>query len=142
MPQRTRYRFGSFELDPLAHELSREGERGRIQDHPLRILEALVLRPGELVTREELIAALWPPGTFVDSEHGLNTAVRKLRQTLGPAHSRPAALETVPRRGYRLTLPVETLEAHERASLAVLPLEDLSPARDQTHLCEGLAEEL
>ena len=79
MPQRTRYRFGSFELDPLAHELSREGERVRIQDHPLRILEALVLRPGELVTREELIAALWPPGTFVDSEHGLNTAVRKPR---------------------------------------------------------------
>ena len=142
MPARTRYRFGSFELDPLAHELSREGERVRIQDHPLRILEALVLRPGELVTREELIAALWPPGTFVDSEHGLNTAVRKLRQTLGPAHSRPAPLETVPRRGYRLTLPVETLETHERASLAVLPLEDLSPARDQTHLCEGLAEEL
>ena len=105
-------------------------------------LQALVQRPGELVTREELIAALWPPGTFVDSEHGLNTAVRKLRQALGPQHSRPAPLETVPRRGYRLTLPVEALRAHDRASLAVLPLEDLSPERDQTHLCEGLADEL
>jgi TolB-like protein len=142
MINRKRYRFGSFELDPLAHELTEDGARIPLQDHPFQLLLALVLRPGEIVSRDELVATLWRPGTFVDSEHGLNTAIRKLRRALCGSRGGPALLETAPRRGYRLVAAVETFDLSEGASVAVLPFADLSVTKDQRHLAEGLAEEL
>lgn len=139
---RTVYRFGGFELDPLALELRRAGERIPAQEHPLRLLLALLRRAGEVVPRDELAAALWPPGTFVDAEHGLNTAIRKLRRALGESRQRPALIETAPRRGYRLTAQVEVVTPDAGPSVAVLPLSGPTAAGDHAHLAEGLAEAL
>jgi Tol biopolymer transport system component/DNA-binding winged helix-turn-helix (wHTH) protein len=94
-------RFNGFELDPRARELRRNGVRVRMQDQPLEILLLLVERKGEIVVRDELKEKLWPAGTFVDSEGGLNTAIRKLREVLHDSIERPRYIETIPRRGYR-----------------------------------------
>lgn len=82
-------------------ELRKGGRTLRLQDQPFQILAILGQRPGELVTREELVKALWPHGTFVDYDHSLNTAVNKLREALGDSASSPRYIETLPRRGYR-----------------------------------------
>src|SRR5947208_39395 len=76
-------RFGVFEVDPKTGELRRNGARVRLQDQPLQILLTLLERPSEVVTRDELRARLWPDDTFVDFEHSINTAVRRLRDALG-----------------------------------------------------------
>ena len=95
--------FGPFELDAHAGELYKHGLKLKLQGHPIQILAMLLERPGELVTREEIQQKLWPSEseTFVDFEHGLNTAVRKLRQALGDEAETPQFIETLPRRGYR-----------------------------------------
>lgn len=94
-------RFDGFEVDPRARELRRKGIRIRIQDQPLEVLLLLLEHRGEVVTREELKQRLWPAGTYVDAEDGLNTAIRKLREHLGDSAERPVYIETIPRRGYR-----------------------------------------
>ena len=96
-------RFGPFVLDAHAGELFKHGIRLKLQGHPIQILAMLLERPGELITREEIQQKLWPneSGTFVDFAHGLNTAVRKLRQALGDEAETPQYVETLPRRGYR-----------------------------------------
>ncbi len=94
-------RFGVFELRAQAGELRKRGLRIAIQEQPLRILLALLERPGEIVGRRELCARLWPAGTFVDFEHSLNAAVRRLRLTLGEEAGMPRFIETVHKRGYR-----------------------------------------
>jgi DNA-binding winged helix-turn-helix (wHTH) protein len=99
-------RFGPFELDPATGELRKNGLRVRLQDQPLRILQALLDTPGELVTREELRDRLWPSDTFVDFERSLNAAVAKLRQSLGDSAEQPVYIETVARKGYRFVAPV------------------------------------
>jgi Tol biopolymer transport system component/DNA-binding winged helix-turn-helix (wHTH) protein len=99
-------RFGTFEVDPKAGELRRNGSRVRLQDQPFQILLTLVERPGEVVTREELRGRLWPHDTFVDFEHSINTAVRRLRDALGDSAENPRFVETVARRGYRFLAPV------------------------------------
>jgi len=98
-----RVHFGSFELDVHAGELFKHGLKLRLQGHPIQVLAMLLERPGELITREEIQQKLWPSEseTFVDFEHGLNTAVRKLRQALGDEAETPQYIETLPRRGYR-----------------------------------------
>src|SRR6476646_5839153 len=101
-----RRRFGQFEVDLATGELRKSGLRIRIQDQPLRILGALLERPGELVTREDLRERLWPAETFVDFERSLNAAVAKLRQTLTDSAEQPRYVETVARRGYRFVAPV------------------------------------
>jgi Tol biopolymer transport system component/DNA-binding winged helix-turn-helix (wHTH) protein len=101
MPPARRVRFGPFELDTRTHELLKAGRRIRVRDQPIRILRALLERPGDLVTREELRTRLWPAETFVDFDHGLNTAVRRLRDALGDSADAPRFIETLPRRGYR-----------------------------------------
>lgn len=93
-------RFDDWTLDPRSGELGRGGDRLRLQEQPLQILCALLERPGDLVTREELVARLWPKGV-VDFETGLNTAVRRLRIALGDDADAPRYIETLPRRGYR-----------------------------------------
>jgi DNA-binding winged helix-turn-helix (wHTH) protein len=99
-------RFGPYEADLTTGELRRDGTRVPLQDKPFQILALLLRRPGELVTREELRAQLWPADTFVDFEHGLNTAVKKLRQALDDSADTPRFVETLPRRGYRFLGPV------------------------------------
>ena len=100
-------RFGTFEVDRRTGELRRNGMKIKLQEQPLQVLLSLVERPGELVTRDELRARLWQDGTFVDFDHGLNTAVRRLRDALGDSADSPRFVETVARRGYRFLVPVE-----------------------------------
>ena len=95
-------RFGEFEVDPRSRELRRKGKRIRMQDQPLEVLLLLLDRKGEVVTREELKQRLWSADTFVDSDDGLNGAIRKLREALGDSAEKPLYIETIPRRGYRL----------------------------------------
>ena len=99
-------RFGLFQLDKRTGELLRSGRRIRLQEQPFRVLCLLLERPGELVTREELCQGLWPGGTFVDFEDGLNAAVKRLRSALGESSENPIFIETIPRRGYRFIAPV------------------------------------
>ena len=100
---RRNFRFGPFELDTHTREIYKHGLKLKLQGHPIAILVMLLERPGELITREEIQQKLWPTEneTFVDFEHGLNTAVRKLRQALGDEAETPQYIETLPRRGYR-----------------------------------------
>jgi TolB-like protein/DNA-binding winged helix-turn-helix (wHTH) protein len=101
-------RFGVFEVNLQARELRKHGVRVRLSGHPFEILALLLERPGEIVTREQLRARLWHADTFVDFEHGLNTAVKKLRVALGDSPTQSRYVETVPRIGYRFVAPVET----------------------------------
>lgn len=100
-------RFDQYTVDLRTGELRKNGTRIRLQEKPLRVLVALMERPGDLVTREELQKKLWPDSTFVDFETGLNTAVKKLRGALCDEAERPNYIETIPRRGYRFIVTVE-----------------------------------
>jgi len=101
------YRFGVFELDLRAAELHKSGLKVRLQDQPYQVLLKLLEHPGEIVSREELRSTLWHQDTFVDFETGLNTAIKRLRETLGDSADNPTFIETVPRRGYKFMAPVE-----------------------------------
>jgi DNA-binding winged helix-turn-helix (wHTH) protein len=101
-------RFAEYEADLRSGELRRQGHRLRLQEKPFQVLAALLSRPGELVTREELRQSLWPADTFVDFEHGLNTAVNKVREALRDSANNPRFIETLPRRGYRFIGPVDS----------------------------------
>lgn len=108
MPEQS-YRFGEYEADVRAAELRRNGTRLKLQMQPFQVLVALLERPNEVVTREELRGRLWPEDTFVDFDHSLNTAVAKLREVLGDSASEPRYIETIAKRGYRfLILPSST----------------------------------
>ena len=94
-------RFGTFEVRLDTGELRHRGQKVKLQEQPFQVLVALLLRPGELVTREELRDKLWPADTFVDFDHSLNAAIKRLRDALGESAERPIFVETIPRRGYR-----------------------------------------
>ena len=94
-------RFGVFEVDLSAGELRKSGMRIKLQGQPLEVLGMLLQRPGEVIAREELRQKLWPTDTFVDFDHGVNTAINRLREALGDSAETPRFVETVPRRGYR-----------------------------------------
>lgn len=117
--------FDRFEVDLRSGELRREGSRLPLQDQPFRVLARLLQRPGEVVTREELRHELWPDNTFLDFEHGVNAAIKRLRDALGDSAESPRFIETLPRRGYRFiaridrpqiasTTPVSSPEADSR----------------------------
>jgi cholera toxin transcriptional activator len=108
-------RFGVFELDLAAGELRKNGARLRLQEQPLQVLALLLERAGDLVTRDEMRQKLWPADTFVDFDHSLNTAVNKLRETLGDSASSPRYIETLARRGYRFIAPVQSEEPARNA---------------------------
>src|SRR5215475_12763124 len=99
-------RFGVFELDLKAGELRRNGSKIRLQEQPFQILVSLLEQPGKVVTRDELRNKLWPVDTFVDFDHSLNAAIRRLRDALGDSADTPRFVETVARRGYRFIAPV------------------------------------
>jgi cholera toxin transcriptional activator len=117
------YRFGIFEVDSTTGELRRKGMRVKLHSQPHQILCMLLERPGEMLTREEICRELWPDGTFVDYEHGVNSAVNRLRDALGDKASNPKFVETLARRGYRFLAPVEriTLEQDADAVVAASP---------------------
>lgn len=94
-------RFDAFAVDLRAAELYKAGRKIKLQVQPLHILAMLLEHPGEVLTREELRQRLWPADTFVDFDHSLNTAVKKLRQALGDDRKKPRFIETLPKRGYR-----------------------------------------
>ena len=106
----TSVRFASFELDVRSRELRHGTNRVRLQDQPFEILRLMLERPGDVVTREELQQRLWPEGTFVDFEHSLNAAVKRLRAALGDDADNPRFVETLHRRGYRFIAPVASSE--------------------------------
>ncbi|MDX6459624.1 MAG: hypothetical protein QOE55_3321 [Acidobacteriaceae bacterium] len=106
-------RFGTFEADLYTRELRKHGLKLKVQEQPFQVLAMLLARPGELVTREEIRARLWPQDTFIDFDHGLNAAVRRLRDTLNDKAETPRFVETLPRRGYRFIAPVENLGIEE-----------------------------
>jgi len=108
-------RFGLFEVDFQAGELRRRGIKVRLHEQPFKVLCMLLERPGEVVPREDLYKALWPDDTFTDSDLGLNSAIMKLRAALGDAAENPRFIETLPRRGYRLIVPVMEIGAPEEA---------------------------
>jgi DNA-binding winged helix-turn-helix (wHTH) protein len=100
-------RFGSFTVDGRAREIFKKGKKLEVQPQPTQVLVSLLENAGEVVTREELRQKIWPADTFVDFEHSLNTAIKKLRQALGDNAARPKYIETLPRRGYRFRGKVE-----------------------------------
>ncbi len=104
-----KYRFGPFELHPAGRELSKSGTRIKLRGQPYLILEVLLSRAGEVVTREEIREKLWPADLFVDFEHGLNTSIKKLRQVLCDSVDQPRYIETLPRLGYRFIAPVDVV---------------------------------
>ncbi len=106
-PPTNTVRFGPFQLDRRAAELHKNGIKTRLPEQPFQILAELVEHPGEVVTREQLRQRLWHSDTFVDFENGLNTAVKRLREALGDSAENPRYIETLPRHGYRLMVPVE-----------------------------------
>ena len=138
-------RFGSFELDVRSRELRKGNTRIRLQEQPFEILRVMLERAGDVVTRDELRQRLWPDGTFVDYEHSLNAAVKRLRAVLGDDADNPTFVETLPRRGYRfiapLTAPIEAADAPS-PRLAVLPFTNLSDDAEQDYFADGLTEEL
>ena len=102
-----RVRFGPYEADLRTHELRKHGTRLKLSGQPFQILEVMLSRPGDLITRDELREKLWPEDTFVDFSHGLNAAVNKLRDALNDSADNPKYIETLPRRGYRFIGQVE-----------------------------------
>lgn len=100
-------RFGNFRADLHSCELYKNGIRIRLQAQPFQVLQALLEHPGEVVTREDLQKRIWPADTFVDFDHGLNNAVKKLREALGDDAEKPRFIETLSKRGYRFIVPVE-----------------------------------
>ena len=101
-------RFSTFEVNLQTGELRQRGQKVKLQEQPLQVLAALLERPGEVVTREELRSKLWPADTFVDFDHSLNAAIRRLRDALGESAETPIFVETVARRGYRFIGNIET----------------------------------
>jgi DNA-binding winged helix-turn-helix (wHTH) protein len=110
MPRALKYKFDQFEADVNALELRRGGNRLRLQMQPFQVLVALLERPREVVTRDELRQRLWPEDTFVDFDHGLNTAMAKLRDVLGDSAGNPRYIETIAKRGYRFLGEVQIVQ--------------------------------
>jgi cholera toxin transcriptional activator len=135
-----RYRFGIFEVDSTTGELRRKGVRVKLPSQPFQVLLMLLERPGEMLTREEICRALWPDGTFVDFEHGMNSAVNRLREALGDKASNPRFVETLARRGYRFLAPVERIVPERIVPERIVPEEETSVAVSSAETKPGLLD--
>jgi DNA-binding winged helix-turn-helix (wHTH) protein len=128
-----RYRFGAFEADSATGELRRQGILIKLNAQPFQLLLLLLERPGQLLTREEICRELWPDGTFVDEEHGVNSAVNRIREALGDNAGNSRFVQTLARRGYRFVAPVERIAPGENPSSPALKSDSGSEiAPDQT----------
>ncbi len=116
-------KFADFAVDPRAGELFQRGKKIKLQHQPMQVLLALLEQPGQIVTREALRQKIWPADTFVDFEHSLNTAIKKLRLALGDRATNSKFVETLPRRGYRFLGKVEAREEEQPAKSLSSPLE-------------------
>jgi DNA-binding winged helix-turn-helix (wHTH) protein/tetratricopeptide (TPR) repeat protein len=137
-------RFDTFELDPAAGELRKRGERIKLSPQPFKVLELLVRRGGEVVTRSEIRESIWRSDTFVDFEQSLNFCIRQIREAVNDTADTPRFIETLPRRGYRFLMPVEK-PAHAPARvprLIVLPFRMLRPDPGTDFLAFSLADAL
>jgi TolB-like protein len=150
-PARAPIRFGTFELDPESGELRKQGLKVKLQEQPFQILQILLEHPGKVVTREDLQQRIWPSDTFVDFDHGLYNAIKKLREALGDSADTPRYVETLSRRGYRFVAPVSgpAAEAPSAAppaasqnSIAVLPFLNLSAEAENEFFADGITEEI
>src|SRR5215471_7968791 len=141
----TVFRFDMFELDTASGELRRNGDRIKLPPQPFRVLELLVRRAGEVLTREEIRQRIWSNDTFVDFEQGLNFCIRQIRDALGDVAGAPRFIETLPRRGYRFLHPVETsavIEPKSFTRLIVLPFRVLRPDPQTDFLAFSLPDAL
>ncbi len=134
-------RFGTFEVNLDTRELRKHGMRIRLEEKPFQILELLLERAGHVVSRRTLREKLWPD-TVVGYEHGLNTAVNKLRDLLGDSARSPRFIETLSRVGYRFIAPVGEAAMAAKKMLLVLPFENLCGDCEQEYFVEGLTEEM
>src|SRR2546427_12060886 len=121
-------RFGVFEVDLRAGELFKQGIKIKLQQQPFRVLARLLEHPGEVVTREDLRQAIWPAGTFVEFDVGVDAAVHKLRAALGDSAENPRLVETLPRRGYRFIAAVDGVVEDQASTAAeAVPLPKRRP---------------
>jgi len=137
--------FWPFELDLTSGELRRHGDLVKLPPQPFKVLEALVRRGGEVVTREEIRQQVWHGDTFVDFDQGLNFCIRQIREALGDTADSPQYVETLPRRGYRFVAPVgsaDTEKAELPTRLIVLPFRMLRPAAETDFLAFSLPDAL
>ncbi len=122
-------RFSTFEVNFHIGELRQRGQKIKLQEQPLQVLAALLEHPGEVVTREELRGKLWPGDTFGDFDHGLNAAVKRLRDALGDDPDNPRFVETLARRGYRFIAPVDGCSVPSEIGIVAAPAGSKSSAR-------------
>jgi TolB-like protein/Tfp pilus assembly protein PilF len=136
--------FGVFELDLRTRELRKHGIKLKLQGKPFALLAALLERPGELISREDLFRLLWPDDTHVDFEHSLGIAIWKVRQALGDGAENPRFIETLRGRGVRFIAPVRTAATPLGSTkrLAVLPFVDLGRVRQDEYFVDGLTDEM
>src|SRR6202453_1356979 len=121
-------RFGTFEVSLHSGELRKAGLRVRVQQQPLKLLEVLLERPGEVVTREELRSRVWPSESFGDFDQAVNIAIAKLRSALGDSAENPRYIETLPKRGYRFIADVSFVDADGRIRRPESPSADSAGA--------------
>jgi DNA-binding winged helix-turn-helix (wHTH) protein len=140
--------FDHYEVDLAAGQIYKRGARLRLADQPFRVLASLLEHPGQVVTRDDLRRRLWPDEVFVDFDNVLNTAVARLRDTLGDSAERPRFIETLPKRGYRfiaaVSQPVATAEPAlpRRSRLLVLPFVNLSGDPGQEYFSDAMTGEI
>ncbi len=125
-----KYRFGPFDLFPSTRELLKQGSRLKVRPQPYQVLVVLLEHGGDVVTREELRERVWRADTFVDFEHGLNTAIKELRAVLSDSATEPRYIETIPKVGYRMIAPVEEPQAEAAARTVIEMGESRTPIRD------------
>ena len=136
LPARSTIRFGVYELDLRNGELRKQGVKVKLQEQPFQILRILLEHPGEVVTREELQQQIWPADTFVDFDHGLYNAVKKLREALGDTADTPRSIETLPRRGYRFIGQIRPADRVESSDEPV----SRAPANDPARAAQPLPQ--
>jgi DNA-binding winged helix-turn-helix (wHTH) protein len=130
-------RFGTYEIDLHSGDLRKAGVRIRVQQQPLRLLEILLERPGEVVPREELRSRIWPNESFGDFDQAVNVAIAKLRGALGDSADNPRYIETLPRRGYRFIADVAVVNRPANPEKMIAELKALWPGH--THTARDLA---
>ena len=130
-------RFGQFEVDLEGRRLLKSGKAITLREQSFQVLAALMERPGEIVTREELRKRLWPSDTFVDFEVALNSAVSRLRDALGDCAGSPSIIETIPKRGYRFVAPIP-----RQPAVAVMPFANQTGDANDEYFSDGLTDEL